>query len=176
MRTAALAAALLALAGCSADLQVDRVCVTSPGYTVPSARVPGVTSAPLPPVQLAFALGSTVPDLAQSGVHDVQVLFRSAALDSTQSADFVTTLTVSAVPPSGSTLPKLPLGTYQRPATGAGTSIEVTGDGAELFPYLQSGQLVLELSGTADPSQAPGGSFTAGATLCAEVKAAVSYL
>jgi len=173
---AARALVLIALAGCGADLQVDRVCVTSPSYTVASTRVPGVTTAPLPPILLAFTMGSAIPDLTRSGVHDVHVLFRSIALDSTQSTAFVTTLTVKAVPPFGSTLSKATLGIYQRPAEGAGTSIEVTSDGMDVFPYLQSGRLVLELSGTIDPSQAPSGTFTAGAQFCAEVQGSVSYL
>jgi hypothetical protein len=167
---------LLALAGCGADLQVDRVCVTSPSYTVASARVPGVTSAPLPSILLAFTVGSAIPDLTRSGVHDVRVLFRSIALDSTQSAAFVTTLTVKAVPPFGSALSKVTLGTYQRPAAGTGTGIEVTSEGTDVFPYLESGRLLVELTGTIDPSQAPSGTFTARAQFCAEVQGSVSYL
>jgi hypothetical protein len=173
---AAFATALLALAGCGVDLQADRVCVTSVGYGLVSHRVPGVTSAPLPTFQLAFSVGAAIPGLTTSGANDVQVLFRSLALDSTQSAAFVTALTVKAVPPAGSSLAQLTLGTYQRPAAGAGATVTVTGSGADVYPYLTAGRLVLEISGSVDPSQAPNGTFTAAAEACAEVKGSVGYL
>jgi hypothetical protein len=168
--------AILALAGCGADLQVDSVCVTTPGYTVLSARMPGVTSAQLPTIKLGFTVGAAIPDLKNSGAHDIHVSFRSLQLDSTASTAFVTALTVRAVAPSGSSLPKVTLGTYQRPASGAGTTLRVPGNGADVFPYLQSGRLVLEISGLTDPSQAPSGAFTADAEVCAEVEGAVDYL
>lgn len=174
MRTA-LAAALLALTACGAAIQVDRVCTTSSGYTFASARAP-ITSAPLPPVRLSFSLGAAVPDLTQNGVHDVHVLARSFGLTSTQSAAFVTSLTVSVVPPAGSALPKLTVATYTRPAGFAGSAVDVTADGADLFPYMQGGRLTLELAGEADLSQAPTGTFTAAADMCAEVQGSIDYL
>lgn len=170
-----LAAGLVALAACSADLQVDRVCVTTPGYGFATTPLP-VASAPLPPVQVPFSVGTAVPDLTKSGVHEVHVFFRSVDVDSSQSTAFVTTLTVSVLPAAGSALPKRILGTYQRPAGAVGTTVHVPGDGTDLFPYLQNGRLVLELSGEADPRLAPAGSFTADAQMCAEVQGSVDYL
>jgi hypothetical protein len=167
---------LLALAGCGADVQMDSLCVTTAGYTILSARVPGVTSTPLPTIQLGFTVGAAIPDLRNSGVHDVHAWFRSLQLDSTASTAFVTSLTVRAVAPSGSSLPKVALGTYQRPASGAGTTLRVPGNGADVFPYLQSGRLVLEISGVTDPSQAPNGAFTVDAQVCTEVEGSVDYL
>lgn len=174
MRTA-LATALLGLAACSADLQIDRVCATSSGYPVSAAPPLPVTTVPLPAERLTFAFGDAVPDLSRNGVHDVQVLARSLDLTSTLSTDFVTSLTVAVVPPAGSALAQKTVGTYQRPASGAGASLSVTADGTDLFPYLESGRLTLEVSGEADPSRLPASASIVQAAACAEVKGSVNY-
>lgn len=172
MRTT-FAAALLGLAACGADIQVDSVCTTSSGYTLRSAPMP-VASAPLPPIQLTLSLAAAVP--TSGGVHDVHILARSFELTSTQSVAFVTTLTVSVVPPPGSGLPKRTLATYSRPSGFTGTSVELPGDGSDVYPYLAGGRLTLEVAGEADLRQAPTGSFTATTQMCAEVKGSVDYL
>ncbi len=174
MRTA-LAAALVTLAACDADLQVDRVCATSAGFPVPASPGPLPGTVTLPPVRLSFSFGGAVPDLSRSGVHDVQVLARSLDLASTPSTDFVTTLTVAVVPPAGSALEQKTVGTYQRPAGGSGAGLSVAADGTDLFPYLASGRLTLELSVEADPSRLPADASTIDAAACAEVKGSVNY-
>jgi len=174
MRTA-LATAFLALAACGADLQIDRACATNAGFSSPAPPVVPATSVPVPPVRLSFAFGDAVPDLTKSGVHDVHVLARSFDLTSTQSTDFVTSLTVAVVPPAGSALAQKTIGTYQRPAGGATSGLSVTADGTDLFPYLVSGLLTLEVSGEADPSRLPATPSTVGAAACAEVKGSVDY-
>ncbi len=173
----ALAAALLGLAACSADLQIDRVCATtSSGYPIPAAPGPApVTAVTLPAERLTFAFGDAVPDTSRSGVHDVQVLARSLDLSSTLSTDFVTSVTVAVVPPAGSALPQKTVGTYQRPASGAGKNLSVPADGTDLFPYLEAGRLTLEVSGEADPSRLPPSASSLQAAACAEVKGSVNY-
>ena len=175
MRTA-LAVAFLALAACGADLQIDRACAASAGFSSPAPPVVPATSVPVPPVRLSFAFGDAVPDLSKSGVHDVHVLARSFDLTSAQSTDFVTSLTVAVVPPAGSGLAQKTIGTYQRPGSGAGsTTLSVAADGTDLFPYLEAGRLTLEVSGVADPSKLPPTPSTVGAAACAEVKGSVDY-
>lgn len=178
MRTA-LAAAFLALAACGADLQIDRACATSgTGITAPARPAVPAASVPVPPVRLSFAFGDAVPDLSKNGVHDVHVLARSFDLTSTQGTDFVTSLTVAVVPPAGSALAHKTIGTYQRPASGAAsnaTTLSVAADGTDLFPYLETGRLTLEVSGVADPSQLPTTPSTVGAAACAEVQGSVNY-
>jgi hypothetical protein len=174
MRTA-LATALLALVSCSADLQIDRVCATGAVISFPAAPIVPVTAVPVPATRLSFAFGDAVPDLSKNGVHDVQVLARSLDLTSTLSTDFVTSLTVAVVPPAGSALTQKTVGTYQRPAGGAGSVLSVTADGTDLFPYMESGLLTLEVSGEADPSRLPPTASTVGTTACAEVQGSVNY-
>ena len=174
MRTA-LATALLALAACDADLQVDRVCASSAGFPVPASPGPSPGTITLPPVRLAFSFGGAVPDASRSGVHDVQVLARSLDLASTQSTDFVTSVTVAVVPPASSALVQKTIGTYLRPASGSGAGLRVTADGTDLFPYMQGGRLTLELSVEADLSRLPPGASAVDAAACAEVKGSVNY-
>ena len=174
MRTA-LAIAFLALAACGADLQIDRACATNAGFSSPALPPAPATTVPVPPVRLSFAFGDAVPDLSKSGVHDVHVLARSFDLTSTQSTDFVTSLTVAVVPPAGSGLAQKTIGTYQRPGSGATSPLSVPADGTDLFPYLEAGLLTLEVSGEADPAKLPATPSTLGAAACAEVKGSVDY-
>lgn len=170
-----LAPALLVALACGADVQADRVCVTTAPLSVTGLAL---APSPLPvgPATLRFSIGAAVPMDGRNGVHDVRVLFRSFALTSAQASGFVTSLAVAALPPAGSGLPRVTLGTYQRAPGTADAVVEVTGQGTDLYPYLAGGALQIELSGVADPRQAPGGTYSADARLCAEVSGSVSYL
>lgn len=172
--------ALLALAGCGfdADLQVDSVCSSTPTVTLPGAVVAGATGT-LPPTQIPFSLGAGIPDLTKKGVHDAEARFQSLELASTRSLQFITTLTVEVLPPSGSALPAKTVGTYQRPAGGGATpdKVVVQGDGTNLLDYLtSSGNLTLRVSGQGDSAQFPTTTWSADATTCVGVKASVDVL
>lgn len=169
-----LLAALLLLAVACADVHVDRVCATTPGFPVPASRGGGAPVA-LGPFDLTFDFGSTLPDLKKSGVHDVHAWARSVALSSTRSLAFVQRLTVQVVPPAGSSLPAVTLTDFTGTASDA-TALSFPADGTDLYPYLEAGRLSLTLRGEADPSRLPPTAGTADATLCAEVEGSVDYL
>jgi hypothetical protein len=179
MRTLLASVLLAALAGCglTADLQVERACARLPQQTfLPAVGVPGLPPGTFTTPPIPFTFGGAIPDMKKKGVTDAQLVFDSLDLTSSANLQFIQTLTLSVLPPAGSTLSKKTIATYTRPASSAPTTIHATGDGANLVDYLDAGNFNLELAAQGDPNQLPQSSWTVDTRLCVDAKATVDYI
>jgi hypothetical protein len=149
-RVLSTASLLLALAACGGPLLFAELELPSVEVTLPQYQFPGsVAGAPV--VQTAsFDLGVNVPVINQSNVTIELKLNKMTIVLNTSGPlsnfDQIDSVTITALPPPGSTLPRLVLIDYTNPHTATGvTSVTATSQTAtELKPYLDAGKITVE--------------------------------
>ncbi len=164
-RPAWIATALgLALAGCgNATLEARTLC-----YTVDGVAVPGASGSGTVATDLAYDLGTALPDLTRPGTSyslTLQEVTLSQGKGSPPSAlGGLDQLDVSVLPPSGSSLPEVQVIHYLRKAGSPPAVLQAAAQHQpDLQPYLDGGRLGFHVQATGTLPRDP---WTADAQAC----------
>ncbi len=173
-RPAWIATALgLALAGCgNATLEARTLCYTASGVTVPGASGSGTVA-----TDLAYDLGSSIPELTNPGLS-----YSLTLQDVTLSPEKGTTLPalggldaldVSVLPPAGSSIPEVQVIHYVQ-AAGARPAVlhAAAQHQPNLRPYLSGGAIAFHVQATGTLPPDP---WTVDAQACFQLQVNVQY-